>query len=44
MDEWKAPWEPAVRRRDERENPRDSQGSLSKTASRAYLDEITAEL
>jgi hypothetical protein len=26
------------------ENPRDSQGSLPKTASRAYLDEITAEL
>jgi hypothetical protein len=27
-----------------RGNPRDSQGSLPKTAPRTYLDEITAEL
>jgi hypothetical protein len=44
MDEWKVPWEPAARRRFIPENPRDSQGSLPKTASRPYLDEITAEL
>jgi hypothetical protein len=44
MDARKVPWEPARRRRLAAENPRDSQGSLPKTASRTYLDEITAEL
>ena len=42
--ERKVPWEPAASAAPAAENPRDSQGSLPKTASRAYLDEITTEL
>jgi hypothetical protein len=44
MDKWKVPWGTGCPAVSATENPRDSQGSLPKTAPRAYLDEITAEL